>query len=229
MSRTSQALDIEIDDEEQETPLTQDEHLEAILFQFVSLYERWSEDRQKSAKQGADIEKFIKQFASEIDRFSKIEDAVIAKLKKGLEQTTENVSSMVQRSVSHAVDEALGHAAEKVRESARYAENVYSEYQSSLSWSHWKLIFLTVLSSIVVSLLIVLWLMPNPVAPLTDRQMVTYHNGVIFNGFWDKISRRQQQWLLNVAEGKENKEKLVEEFKKQYRDVSDEQAYQLIK
>lgn len=49
---------------EQEKLLTPEEHLEAILFQFVNLYERWSEDRQKSAKQGSDIEKLVKQFSS---------------------------------------------------------------------------------------------------------------------------------------------------------------------
>ena len=208
---------------EQEESLAPEEQLEAILFQFVNLYERWSEDRQKAAKQGADIEKFIKQFASEVDRFSAIENAVIEKLKKSLSDTTVTISSMVYDAVSHSVDRSLDNSARKIRESADYAENVFSAYKSSLNLSHWKLVAITALSSITVSLLIVWWLMPKPTIPLTDAQLTAYHNGMVLNSFWDKLSHRQQQWLLNVADDKENKEKLVEDTKKQYPDMNDQQ------
>jgi hypothetical protein len=40
-----------------------------------------------------------------------------------------------------------------------------------------------------------------------------YRDGLIFNSFWEKLSQRQQLWLLNVGTGKENKEKLIEETK----------------
>jgi hypothetical protein len=212
---------------DEDDTLTQEEQLEAILFQFVNLYERWAEDRQKTAKQGADIEKFIKQFASEVDRFSAVENAVIAKLKNSLDHTTVSISEMVHGAVSHAVDRSIDDTAKKIKDSALHAENIFSEYQSSLNWSHWKLTAITALSSIVASLLIVWWLMPKPTLPLTDAQITTYRNGLMFNGFWPKLSKRQQNWLLNVAVGKENnKEKLVEDVKKQYPDISDEQANQ---
>lgn len=207
--------------------LTQEEQLEAILFQFVNLYERWSEDRQKNAKQGADIEKFIKQFSSEVERFSTIENAVIGKLKKDLDQTTVSISEMVHGAVSHAVDRSLDNSARKIKDSALYAQNIFSECQSSLNWSHWKLIAITALSSIVASLLIVWLLMPKPTLPLTNKQIDTYQNGQVLESFWDKLSARQKTWLLNLAQGKSNnREKLVEDIKKRYPGISDEQANQ---
>ena len=221
ISQSSQAV-------EQEKSLTPDEHLKELLFQYVSLYESWSEDRKVTAKQGEDIEKFVNEFATEVDRFSTIEDAVIAKLKKSLDQTTASISERVHVSVSHAVDSSLDGSARKIKDAAQYAQNIFSEYQSSLNWSHWKLIALTVLSSIVTSLLIVWWVMPKPILPLTDTQIATYQHGLMLNSFWDKLTTRQKNWLLNLGIGKSNnREKLVEDVKKQYPDMGDEQANQL--
>lgn len=213
---------------EQDEPLMPEEQLEAVLFQFVNLYERWAEDRQKAAKQGAEVEKFVKQFASEVDRFSAIENAVIAKLKKGLSDTTVGISEMVHSAVSHAVDESLENSARKIRESAIYAQNVFSEYKSSLNWSHWKLIAITALSSIVASLLIVWFLMPAPTTPLTNSQIMTYQHGQVFESFWPKLSKHQQKWLVDISQGKKNKEKLFEEVKNQYPDISDTQGKEMM-
>lgn len=191
---------------EQEESLTPEEQLEAILFQFVNLYERWAEDRQKAAKQSADIEKFIKQFASEVDRFSAIENAVIEKLKKSLSDTTVTISSMVYDAVSHSVDRSLDNSARKIRESADYAENVFSEYKSSLNLSHWKLVAITALSSIAASLLIVWFLMPKPTLPLTGMDMQTYELGKTFSELWTTLPEEKKKWFLGKTKDKASTE-----------------------
>ena len=86
---------------------------------------RWSEDRKVTAKQGADIAKFVNEFASEVDRFSAIEDAVIAKLKKSLDQTTASISEMVHGSVSQAVDSSLDGSARKIKECCTLCQNYF--------------------------------------------------------------------------------------------------------
>jgi|GEM_PF-3169025 len=204
-------------EEPEENILTQEEHLESILFQFVTLHEQWSKDRKIAAKQGANIEKFVQEFASEVERFSKIEDYTIAKLKKGLEQATESIATTLPNTVSHAVNRAFDDSAGKIKESVRQAERMLVEYQSSLNWSHWKTLAITAFSSIATSLLIVWWLMPTPTLPLTDQQIRTYQAGHVFESFWGKLSHRQQDWLSNLALGKTNNhEKLVEDVKKEY-------------
>ncbi len=219
-------------EEPEENILTQEEHLESILFQFVTLHEQWSKDRKIAAKQGANIEKFVQEFASEVERFSKIEDYTIAKLKKGLEQATESIATMLPNTVSHAVNRALDDSAGKIKESVRQAERMLVEYQSSLNWSHWKTIAVTVLSSIAASLLIVWWLMPAPTLPLTDQQIRTYQAGHVLESFWPKLSKRQQDWLSNLALGQTNNhEKLFEDekqkIKNEYSGMSDAEVNKL--
>ncbi len=202
----------EVKQEEQEdNTLTPREHLESLLYQFVNLYERWSEDRQVAAKQGADIAQFIKTFSAEVERFSSIEDAVIAKLKKGLEQTSVSISTMVHDAVSHSLDKKIDDSSYKMKQSVLQAERLFSEYQSTLNWSHWKVVAITAMTSIAASLLAVWWFMPKPTLPLTDQQIQTYQTGQFLQSFWPKLSERQQKWLDNLASGKSNnREKLVE-------------------
>lgn len=161
-------------------PLTSEEHLESILYQFVTLYDQLELSRKKSKKQRFKLEKFIKEFSSEVDRLSKLDDYIIAKFKRSLEQTTVEFSNMVHNAVSHSVDRAIGDSVLQIRDSARQAGSLFSEYQSTLNWSHWKVIAITSLTSIVACLLVVLWLMPKPMLPLEDAQIMTYNNGVVF-------------------------------------------------
>lgn len=215
--------------DQEDITLTSREHLESLLYQFVKLYERWSEDRQVAAKQSSDIAQFIEEFSDEVDRLSKIEDAVIAKLKKGLEQTTVSISSMVYEAVSRSLDKKMDDSAHKMKESVRQAERLLSEYQSTLNWSHWKIIAITAITSIAASLLAVWWFMPKPTLPLTDGQIKAYQSGQVLDAFWPKLSTRQQNWLTNLALGKTNNhEKLVEDTKKQYSGLSDSQANEIV-
>ncbi len=70
--------------------------------------------------------------------------------------------------------------------------------------------------------------MPAPTIPLTDAQFMTYQNGKLFESFWSKLSKRQQRLLMDISEGKKNKEKLVEEIKKQYPDIAKAPIYEQI-
>ena len=198
------------------------ENLESILFKFITLYECWLEECQVMEKQGDDIEKFVKEFSSAVHQFSKMEDDVVRQLQKGLDQVTGGIAEKVRGAVSQAVNQSIDDSGRRMRDAAIQAEHIISRYQSLLSWSHFKFFVVTVFSSIAASLLIVWWLMPTPTLPLTDSQIATYQNGLMFNNVWGKLSERQKKWLLNVAQGKStNNEKLVENVKKQYSDMAE--------
>lgn len=208
---------------QEESTLTPKNNLEPILFKFITLYESWLEECQVMEKQGEDIEKFVKKFSLAVNQFSMMEGEVVGKLQKGLDQVTAGVAEQVRGAVSHAVNQSLDDSGRRMRDAAIQAEHIISRYQSLLSWSHFKFFVITAFSSIAASLLIVWWLIPTPTLPLKDAQIATYQNGLMLNSFWGKLSERQKKWLFNIAKGKSNNnEKLVEDMKKQYPDMSDE-------
>jgi hypothetical protein len=71
---------------------------------------------------------------------------------------------------------------------------------------------ITLLSSVAVSLLIVWYLMPKPILSVTYEQIVTYQAGQAMQATWPKLSKRQQKWLLAVADGKANNEKFLQQI-----------------
>jgi hypothetical protein len=91
----------------EEKPLTAEDHLEAILFQFVNLYERWSEDRQVGAKQGAKIEKLIMSLADEVSSFRSAGKKVREDIGKRMTESGAAISNDLQECVRDQVRKTL--------------------------------------------------------------------------------------------------------------------------
>ena len=56
---------------QEEKPLNDREQLEALLYQYINLYERWSEDRQVFAKKGAELANSVKMIAAKVEQFDR--------------------------------------------------------------------------------------------------------------------------------------------------------------
>jgi len=205
---------------QQEESLTPEEHLEAVLFQFVNLYERWSEDRQVTAKQSADLAKFVKEFAQQVNKFAALEEKVRDDIHTSMRTEAENMAVYLGGTIGEAARKQIAPTIKKLDEASDEARGKLVSYYSELSSYKWMTIGVTVLTTIITSLLIVKFLMPMPIMPLTAKQIDTYGAGEVFQSILPKLSTRQRQWLFDVAKGKaKNHEKLVEDMKKDYADV----------
>lgn len=210
MTKNSQAV-------EQEESLTPEEHLEAILFQFVNLYERWSEDRQVTAKQSADLAKFVKEFAQQVNKFASLEEKVRDDIHASMRTEAENMAVYLGQSIGEAARKQIAPTVKTLEEASDEARGNLVGYYRELSSYKWITIGVATLTTILTSLLIVKLLMPAPVMPLTAQQLDTYESGEAFQLILSKLSTRQKQWLFDVAKGKaKNHEKLSEDMKKDY-------------
>jgi len=75
--------------------LTSQEHLEAILFQFVKLYERFSEDRQVCVKQSSDTAKLVSSFMDQVNRFETLTPVVCDALASAIKKVINNAANEV--------------------------------------------------------------------------------------------------------------------------------------
>jgi hypothetical protein len=142
--------------EEIKHTLSVEEHHKAVLFQFMTLYERWSEDRQVAAKQGYDLAKRLEQFSKEVERFSSIEEAVIVKLRKSLNEATLALSEQVNTAMAEALNATLGASVVRMEKASRAVETLLAANQQIRWLSQLKTLALNVLCSLLVSGL-VLW------------------------------------------------------------------------
>jgi hypothetical protein len=215
----SKALDISVDDEQEES-LTPEEHLEAILFQFVNLYERWSEDRQVTAKQSADLAKLVKEFAQQVNEFASLEEKVRDDIHTSMRREAENMAVYLGQTIGDSARQQIAPTVKKLEEASHEARGNLVSYYSELSSYKWVTIGVAAFTTILTSLLMVKLLMPTPTIPLTAQQIDTYGAGEVFQSILPKLSARQRQWLFDVAKGKaKNHEKLVEDMKKDYAGV----------
>jgi hypothetical protein len=185
--------------EQEESALTPEEHLESILFQFVNLYERWSEDRQVAAKQGADIAKFVKAFSEQITHFESIEEGVRKDITTSIEVAAKNMGVSMGKMIGEAASKEVEPIVRKLREVVHDAEMSLSRYCSDSQLTKWKTIGITAFSSIAVSLMIAWLIMPRPMIPLTNDQIATYQSGVFFESVWPKLSTKQRQSILDIS------------------------------
>ncbi len=186
-----------------EKALTSAEHLEAILYQFIKLYERWSEDRQAAAKQGSDIADLIKEFTDQVAHFEALEENVREDIQKSIRQEAENTAAYFGQAIGDAAYKQMKPAVKKLEDAVDDARNRLDRQHSDLIFSDWKILGATVLATITTSLLIVKLLMPPPVMALTEKQLNVYEIGKSFLELWPTLSKEKQKWFLDKKNNKE--------------------------
>ncbi len=191
--------------EKTERPLSTEEHQQALLFQFVALYERWSEDRQVAAKQAYDLTKQLERFSEEVGRFSRIEEAVIGKLKQSLHETVVDLSEKVGGAATGVLNSTLGSSVKRMDGAAKAVETILAGHQEIRWLSQVKTLALNVLCSLMVSGFIVWFFMPKPTLPLTKKDMDTYMVGKKFSLLWSTLPKEKQQWILSAVKDKGGK------------------------
>ncbi len=184
--------------------LSSEDQQQAILFQFVTLYERWSEDRQVAAKQGYDLAKQLEQFTQEVSRFSSIEEAVIVKLRTSLNETVVNLSEKVNYATADALNNTLGSCVQRMDEVARKTETILASNQEIRWLRYIKTLAVNVLCSLVVSSFVVWFFMPQPTLPLTKQDMDVYRMGEKFSLLWSTLSKEKRQLILSAAKEREH-------------------------
>lgn len=191
--------------EKTERALSSEDHQQALLFQFVTLYERWSEDRQVAAKQLYDLTKKLELFSEEVERFSRIEEAVIGKLKQSLHETVVDLSEKVGSAATGALNNTLGSSVKRMDGAAKAVETILAGNQEIRWLSQVKTLALNVLCSLMVSGFIVWFFMPKPTLPLTKKDMDTYMVGKKFSLLWSTLPKEKQQWILSAVKDKGGK------------------------
>jgi hypothetical protein len=198
MTKTNRSMQ-DADDTDDES-LTPDEHLEALLFQFLNLYERWSEDRQVTAKQSADLAKFVKEFAHQVGQFATLEGKVREDIQSSIRTEAENTAVYFSKTIGEEVRKEVAPTVDKIRAASDDAGRVLSGYQSAIRFANWEMVGVSVFSSILISILIVWFFMPKPTLPLTSQQARYLVTGESFNEIWPKLTKAEKERFKKLAE-----------------------------
>lgn len=181
--------------------MSTDDRLKAILYQFIQLYERWSEDRQVAAKQGADTAQLVAIFTQQVKKFKDLEPEVRKELIFNIEDAIRNAAGSMSRSLGEQALNATKDASIQLSNTVSRAKETLESYRIEFKYTHWKIIAASCLTTVATCALLVWLVIPKPISPMTDEQFSTYLNGIEYQGFWPKLNHKQQAWLTHLGWG----------------------------
>jgi hypothetical protein len=170
-----------------------DDRLKAILYQFIKLYERWAEDRQVAAKQGAELEELISLFSEQIEDFQSLESTVRDQIISSIENVSKNAVKSLGAEIGFEATKAVEHTAYQLYGSVDKAQRALNSYEHTVALSQWKTLFFTMATTIITSLLLVWLLIPAPMLPLTKNQINDLNQADWFNSAWPLLSKKEKK------------------------------------
>ncbi len=180
--------------------LTQQEHFEALLFRFVTLYDRISEDRQVGAKLSADTKKLVSHFVDQVNRFEKLTPAVCDSLESSIKMMIARISNDVSQEINHSAFRATEEIARRLKLTVDETQKTLSSCNLQIKNQFFKTILISVGSAIASSLLIVWLLLPKPTLPLSPVQVEAMHYGSVLVKVWPKLSKSEQRHFIKLID-----------------------------
>lgn len=188
-----------------EQPLTLEDRLKAIAYQFIKLYERWSEDRQVLMKQAADTATLMQAFEKQLNQFKKIDADFRENLGQFIRQEAANVAEEVGDAVGESASKAatkqvkaVANALQQTVDSAQAAIQAQTDTIKGITWVFWAIVFTVSLVGGLSAGGLVYHFMIKPPA-LTHDQQITMGAGEFLQNVWPKLSKPEQQRLLKIA------------------------------
>lgn len=187
-------------DEKFTVAMTQEDQLKAILYQFITLYERWAEDRQAAAKQGTDTAQLVNIFIEQVKRFQELEPQVRQQIISSIQNANTNAVKTISEEIGKEATQAVENTARQLSHRVEQVQKTLGAYQNEVAKTQWQIILTTMLTSIVTCLLLVWLLIPKPTLPLTEEQLNYLGNGKMLELVWPKLSKQEQQHWLKLAD-----------------------------
>ncbi|MDP1575128.1 MAG: hypothetical protein Q8L78_09400 [Coxiellaceae bacterium] len=180
--------------------LTSQEHLEAILFQFVKLYERYSEDRQVGVKQSSDTAKLVSHFTAQVNRFETLTPAVCDALSASIKKIIGNAAHEVSKEINSAAFRATENIAQKLKSAASDTEQTLLRANFEAKNHFLKTILISVGSAIASGMFIAWLLMPKISLQFSPLQTQVMHEGAMFIKVFPKLSKKEQVHIMQLGD-----------------------------
>lgn len=182
-----------------ETPLkSSSDKLEALMYQFITLYERWSEDRQALVKQQAQFDKLMEMLIQQIGSLkqldTQLQENVSQRIEETLNHTSQVVSNAIERSTTKHV-KAIVNTLEQAVKRADGSLRTYRElfYRSLQTW-----VLAAVLGSVITAGLFAFMFVPRFSPSLTNEQLSDLSYGQFMETVWSKLPEKKRKELRTL-------------------------------
>lgn len=175
-----------------------EEHLKAIVYQLYQLQEGLSKERKALAQEGVELWELTQAFQKRMTALQNLTSDARSHIRKSILESSQELAQAVSEPIQQEASLATQKIAQMMDHCVEQAQKTFSTYQKELRVTHWKVIGIGLSMAVVTGVLIVQLLMPPPMSPLTGAQLKTYYAGVRFEAIWPKLSKKEQERLLQL-------------------------------
>lgn len=186
-------MSIDLKDHNKTQALQQVQRLESVLFQFVQLYERWSEDRQVVAKLANSIKELGDVLIQQMQRFGELEPQVRRKIEESISIASNQVGRVIAEEANKCALNQVKHTVDQLEATVERARKAIVTYEREVVSMHWKVIIGSVITTVLTCVLLVWLVIPEPAIPLTKNQVKLLTNGELFDVVWPKLTKKEQE------------------------------------
>ncbi|MCP4278799.1 MAG: hypothetical protein GY776_02190 [Alteromonas sp.] len=181
-----------------ETPLSPEQRLEAILYQYVNLYERWSEDRQAFAQKGAELSKLSASVHAEVERLADVEQRVQQSLKKELVAVVSTAKAQIVGVATDQAKEELWRAAQQLNRVVTETEQTLQQSFWEVAKSRWQWFGITLAGGALSGFLFSFCFLPLHLHPLSETQLTWMSSGRAFDENFSDLSHADQDKVMRL-------------------------------
>lgn len=130
-------------DEFVEAELTHEDRLKALVYQFIGLYDRLSEDRLVAAKQGADIAQLVNVFTEQLKQFKTLESNVRQQMKTSIESAVSEAGKKLGEDIGKEATRAVENSAGNLKNNVDQANDTLNHYKKEILIYKWETIIIS--------------------------------------------------------------------------------------
>lgn len=176
--------------------------LDGVLFQYISLYERWSEDRQAFARKGAALTKSLEQIQHEITRMEKLDTAIKRHLAEQLSPIIDETRRAIENSAAELAFSAMNDVMNRLQVAVKHSEDALFKAEKLVSDNRWYWLASSVACGLILGSFLVWWFIPSHLRALTNDQLEMQQWGKTLVDAYPTLPKKQQELLMRVLNSK---------------------------
>jgi hypothetical protein len=173
--------------------------LQELFYNFTVLYERWNEDKLALSKQTIKLEQLMKDFTMRINEFEEIKEGTKDDVVRSVFAAANKVSKEVVDQTRKVVEGDIIRGVNDLQKMIKTGEEIIEDYKRCSaemgSWSAMSVWFVAIVTAVFVGIFTVRLVIPRPILPLSERDMMIYMNGKNFEILWSKLSKEEKEKL----------------------------------
>lgn len=171
------------------------DQLESMLFKLIHLHDRYAQDHQLFNKEREEFIKFSELLADQIKEVGKLESSFQKNIQASIQTSINTVMEKLSESLRS--QQAIKNSFEKT---INNFETKFSEKNNNPSrFRNMKMMTITLIMSVVVSLFSVWFSLSKPTLPLTREQLNYLRDGQMLAKIWPSLSDSEKSHLKQIA------------------------------